>query len=63
MIIDTAIVKSLFLEPFKGGGGGGGRGGSSRRKNRDGSNPYLASVFLFFIVIYSLTFLFSFLRK
>lgn len=60
MIIDTAIVKSLFLEPFKGGGG---RGGSSRRKNRDGSNPYLASVFLFFIVIYSLTFLFSFLRK
>ena len=60
MIIDTAIVKSLFLEPFKGGGGGG---GSSRRKNRDGSNPYLASVFLFFIVIYSLTFLFSFLRK
>jgi hypothetical protein len=52
----------MILEPFKGGGRGG-----SRRKNKDAqasrSNPYIASIFIFFIVLYSLTFLFSFLRK
>jgi len=59
----------MILEPFKGGGGGGGGGGrgGSRRKNKDAqnrrSNPYIASIFIFFIVLYSLAFLFSFLRK
>jgi preprotein translocase subunit SecG len=63
----TAIIKSLFLEPFKGGGGGGGGGGGrggSRRKNKDAQNPRsMTAVFIFFIIIYSLAFLFSFLRK
>jgi preprotein translocase subunit SecG len=60
----TAIIKSLFLEPFKGGGGGGGGRGGSRRKNKDAQNPRsMTAVFIFFIIIYSLAFLFSFLRK
>jgi len=58
----------MILEPFKGGGGGGGGGrGGSRRKNKDTqnprSNPYITSIFIFFIVLYSLTFIYSFLRK
>jgi hypothetical protein len=76
MIIDAvedfAIMKSLFLEPFKGGGGGGGsggggggRGGGSRRnaKNAKPRPPFNIAIFLFFVVIYSLTFLFFSTRK
>ena len=56
-----AIMKSFFMEPFKGGGGGGGsggRGGSSRRKNDIKQSPYYP-VFIIFIILYSLTFLYS----
>lgn len=63
---DFAIMKSLFLEPFKGGGGsGGGRGGGSRRnaKNAKPRPPFNIAIFLFFVVIYSLTFLFFSTRK
>jgi hypothetical protein len=71
MIIDAvedfAIMKSLFLEPFKGGGGGGGggRGGGSRRnaKNAKPRPSFNIAIFLFFVVIYSLTFLFFSTRK
>lgn len=57
-----AIIKSFFMEPFKGGsgsGGGGGRGGSSRRKNDIKQSPYYYPVFIIFIILYSLTFLYS----
>lgn len=56
-----AIMKSFFMEPFKGGGGGGGsggRGGSSRRKNDIKQSPYYP-VFIIFIILYSLTFMYS----
>uniref|UniRef100_A0A6C0L900 Uncharacterized protein n=1 Tax=viral metagenome TaxID=1070528 RepID=A0A6C0L900_9ZZZZ len=63
-----ALIKSLFIEPepFKGGGGGsggggggggGGRGSSSRNKNKLKDNPYFP-IFIFFIILYSLTFIF-----
>jgi hypothetical protein len=52
-----AIIKSFFMEPFKGGGGGG-RGGSSRRKNDIKQSPYYP-IFIIFIILYSLTFLYS----
>jgi hypothetical protein len=57
-----ALIKSLFIEPepFKGGGGGGGgggRGSSSRNKNKLKDNPYFP-IFMFFIILYSLTFIF-----
>ena len=62
---DFAFLKSIFVEPFKGGGGGsggggsgGGRGGSSRR-NSDPSLP----IFIFFVALYSLAFLFSSTQK
>ena len=59
-----AIIKSFFMEPFKGGSGsggsgGGGRGGSSRRKNDIKQSPYYYPVFIIFIILYSLTFLYS----
>jgi hypothetical protein len=62
---DFAIMKSLFLEPFKGGSGGGGRGGGSRRntKNAKPRPSFNIAIFLFFVVIYSLTFLFFSTRK
>ena len=58
-----AIIKSFFMEPFKGGSGGGGsggggRGGSSRRKNDIKQSPYYP-IFIIFIILYSLTFLYS----
>jgi hypothetical protein len=59
---DFAIMKSLFLEPFKGGGSGGGRGGGSRR-NAKPRPSFNIAIFLFFVVIYSLTFLFFSTRK
>jgi hypothetical protein len=65
---DFAIMKSLFLEPFKGGSGGsggGGRGGGSRRnaKNAKPRPSFNIAIFLFFVVIYSLTFLFFLLAN
>lgn len=63
MIIDAvedfAIMKSLFLEPFKGGNSG------SRRnaKNATSRPSFNIAIFLFFVVIYSLTFLFFSTRK
>ena len=83
MIIDAvedfAIMKSLFLEPFKGGGSGGGGKGSSgsggssgvsgsqrNAKNAKSAKPrpsFNIAIFLFFVVIYSLTFLFFSTRK
>lgn len=64
---DFTLLKSIFLEPFKGGGGGG-RGGSSRRKNKDGKDgrplsSFNLPIFLFFAVLYSLTFVFFSTRK
>ena len=58
-----AIIKSFFMEPFKGGSGGGGsggggRGGSSRRKNDIKQSPYYP-IFIIFIILYSLTVLYS----
>lgn len=60
---DFALLKSIFLEPFKGGGGG-----SSRRKNKDGKDgrplsSFNLPIFLFFAVLYSLTFVFFSTRK
>ena len=55
-----ALMKSIFIEPYKGGGGGGGgggRGSSSRNKNKLKDNLYFP-IFLFFVIIYSLTFIF-----
>lgn len=56
-----AIMKSFFMEPFKGGSGsgGGGRGGSSRRKNDIKQLPYYYPFFIIFIILYSLTFMYS----
>lgn len=59
---DFSILKSLFLEPFKGGGGGGRGGGSSKRK-RNPNRSFNLPIFLFFAVLYSLTFLFFSTRK
>ncbi len=57
---DFSLLKSLFIEPFKGGsGGGGGRGGSSRRKNKD-AIPFNLPIFILFAVLYFFTFLFLF---
>jgi len=69
MIIDAvedfAIMKSLFLEPFKGGGGKGSSGSGSRRnaKNAKPRPSFNIAIFLFFVVLYSLTFLFFSTRK
>jgi len=73
---DFAIMKSLFLEPFKGGSGGGGGGGGGRgssggssggsQRNAKNAKPrpsFNIAIFLFFVVIYSLTFLFFSTRK
>lgn len=65
---DFAFLKSIFVEPFKGGGGGGGgsggggRGGSSRR-NSDPNRPLNLPIFIFFVALYSLAFLFSSTQK
>lgn len=48
-----AIMKSFFMEPFKGSGG------SSRRKNDIKQSPYYYPIFIIFIILYSLTFLYS----
>lgn len=57
---DFAFLKSIFVEPFKGGGGG--RGGSSRR-NSDPNRPLNLPIFIFFVALYSLSFMFFSTRK
>lgn len=52
---DLSLLKSIFLEPFKGGGGRG----SSRRKNKD-AIPFNLPIFIIFAVLYFFTFLFLF---
>lgn len=52
---DFSLLKSIFIEPFKGGGG---RGGSSR-KNKD-AIPFNLPIFIIFAVLYFFTFLFLF---
>ena len=54
---DFAFLKSIFVEPFKGG-----RGGSSRR-NSDPNRPLNLPIFIFFVALYSLAFLFSSTQK
>lgn len=54
---DFSFLKSIFVEPFKGGGGGGGRGSS--RRNSDPTLP----IFIFFVALYFLAFMFSSTRK
>jgi hypothetical protein len=51
---EFAIMKYMFIEPFKGGGG---RWSSYRRKNKVGLMPYFP-IFVFFIILYLLTFIF-----
>jgi hypothetical protein len=46
-----AILKNLFLEPFKGGVL------STRKKNKEITRPYL-SIFAFFIVLYTFTYIY-----
>ena len=65
MIIDAvedfAIMKSLFLEPFKGVSS---VSGSQRNAKSAKPRPsFNIAIFLFFVVIYSLTFLFFSTRK
>jgi len=55
---DFAFLKSIFVEPFKGGG----RGGSSRR-NSDPNRPLNLPIFIFFVALYSLSFMFFSTRK
>jgi hypothetical protein len=60
-----ALLKAVFLEPFKGGGGGGGgggRGSSSRRKSREEQrnrppSPYLP-ILAIFVVLYSFAYIY-----
>jgi hypothetical protein len=64
---DFAFLKSIFVEPFKGGGGGGGSGGGGRggssRRNSDPNRPLNLPIFIFFVALYSLAFLFSSTQK
>ena len=59
---DFAFLKSIFVEPFKGGGGGGGGGGGRGGSSRRNSDPSLP-IFIFFVALYSLAFLFSSTQK
>lgn len=52
---DFSLLKSIFMEPFKGG-----RGGSSRRKNNKDARPFNLPIFLIFAFLYFLTFIFLF---
>jgi hypothetical protein len=49
---DFSFLKSIFVEPFKGGGG-------SSRRNSDPTLP----IFIFFVALYFLAFMFSSTRK
>lgn len=64
---DFAFLKSIFVEPFKGGGGGGGSGGGGRggssRRNSVPNRPLNLPIFIFFVALYSLAFLFSSTQK
>jgi len=50
---DFSFLKSIFVEPFKGGGRG------SSRRNSDPTLP----IFVFFVALYFLTFMFFSTRK
>lgn len=54
-----ALLKAVFLEPFKGGGGGsgGGRGSSSKTRRNRPQSPYLP-IFAIFVVLYSFTYIY-----
>ena len=61
-----ALLKGIFLEPYKGGsggsggsgGGGGSKGSSSRKIRRDRpASPYLP-IFAIFVVLYAFTFIY-----
>jgi hypothetical protein len=59
-----ALLKGIFLEPYKGGSGGGGsssgggKGSSSRKIRRDRpASPYLP-IFAIFVVLYAFTFIY-----
>jgi hypothetical protein len=63
-----ALLKGIFLEPYKGGssgsgsssssGSGGGKGSSSRKIQRDRpASPYLP-IFAIFVVLYAFTFIY-----
>lgn len=60
---DFAFLKSIFVEPFKGGGGGGGGRGGSSRRNSDPNRPLNLPIFIFFVALYSLSFMFFSTRK
>ena len=54
-----ALLKAVFLEPFKGGSGsgGGGRGSSSKTRRNRTQSPYLP-IFAIFVVLYSFTYIY-----
>lgn len=52
-----ALLKAVFLEPFKGGGGGGGDGSSSKTRRNRPQSPYLP-IFAIFVVLYSFTYIY-----
>lgn len=55
-----ALLKAVFLEPFKGGSGGGGsgaRGSSSKTRRNRPQSPYLP-IFAIFVVLYSFTYIY-----
>lgn len=60
---DFAFLKSIFVEPFKGGGGGGGGRGGSSRRNSDPNRPLNLPIFIFFVALYSLSFMFFSTQK
>lgn len=49
-----ALLKAVFLEPFKGGGG---RGSSSKTRRNRPQSPYLP-IFAIFVVLYSFTYIY-----
>ena len=50
-----ALLKAVFLEPFKGGSGG--RGSSSKTRRNRPQSPYLP-IFAIFVVLYSFTYIY-----
>ncbi len=56
-----SLMKNFLTEQFKGGGGGGGggggRGSSSRNRKKGEKNPFFP-ILIFFIVIYTFTFIY-----
>ncbi len=50
-----ALLKAVFLEPFKGGSGG--HGSSSKTRRNRPQSPYLP-IFAIFVVLYSFTYIY-----